>query len=80
MKDLVSKMTAPIPSDRPVMQDVVAQFDDIRSSLPWWALRRPMDKRWIPMPIRLVRMTPTRARTALDMWHGTPAVPVPRPT
>lgn len=77
MRDLVDQMTATIPSDRLVMRDVVARFDEIMSSLPCWMLRRPVEERRIPIFIRIARMAPAVMRTARDMWYRTPALPVP---
>ena len=79
MKNLVEQMTAEIPSDHLSMSDVVPRFELIRASLPWWILRRPIDKRVFPLFIRMIRVTPTIARTVRDMWTGKPAVPIPLP-
>ena len=73
----MDEMTAELPSDRLTMRDVVARFDEIQPSLPWWTLRRPIDNSLFPTLMRIVRMAPTIARALRAMWCETTAVPIP---
>ena len=80
MRPLVESMTANDPSQRPTMDEVVARFQEIKDGLPWWTLRRPVDKRWIPMVVRAFRKLPALCRAVRYMVAGVPAVPDPPST
>ncbi|KAE9399526.1 hypothetical protein BT96DRAFT_965595 [Gymnopus androsaceus JB14] len=39
LRDLISDMTCDDPSKRPIMDEVVSRFEEIRKGLRWWKLR-----------------------------------------
>ncbi|KAJ7586339.1 hypothetical protein C8J56DRAFT_1084703 [Mycena floridula] len=75
MKPLVKDMVQDDPTRRPSMDEVVARFDEIRTTLSPWKLRSrvaPVDEHPI---LGLVRWIFHWIRQALYILQGTPAVP-----
>ena len=75
MKDLVADMVNDVPAERPTMNQVVARFRKICSSLHWWTLRRPIDRRSYPSVIRFIRMLPTAFHTIRYISTRISAIP-----
>ncbi|KAI0248430.1 kinase-like domain-containing protein [Lactifluus subvellereus] len=77
MQKLVDVMTDPDPEKRPVIEEVVEQFDNIRGSLSMIKLRSTITRKKDPRLFTTFRHARQLTRTAMYIIDRRPAVPMP---
>ncbi len=77
MHDLVDEMTHCNPAKRPLIEDVVTRFSDIRLSLSEFKLRSPLISKHKPSLFTLFRRAKQALLTLQYILSGKAAIPEP---
>ena len=77
MQKLVDDMTDPDPEKRPIIEEVIEQFGNIRDSLSTIKLRSTITRKKDPRLFTAFRHVRQLIRTVIHMVDGKPAVPMP---
>jgi hypothetical protein len=75
MQDLISEMTHVNPAKRPLIEDIVAKFSDIRESLSGFKLRSPIISKHKPSLFSVFQRAKQALRTVQYIFSHEAAIP-----